>query len=422
MASSAAVNLLSERDLASIAAELSSSSASNTPHTRQCESITEVPTTLTTERFYRPELDVIRFLAFVAVFVHHSLPRAPSSFGDSGTLSRSPAWIKVMVVTTANACGFGLCLFFALSAFLIGTLLLSEKEQFGTVNLSAFYVRRILRIWPLYFFGITIGCLIAVFIEHRLRDLLLVGSYASLFLGNWLLMLWPSENPMVLLWSISIEEQFYLYCPFIVKKLSRKHLYYFSVALVTVSNLWLLGLGNLHADIDHTIWYNSFVQFQMFGYGLLLCLVVQRRTYLVPLWARFLCGVTGVACWLIACFVFHAKQPGVASSGVGLIAGYTLGAIGCMLIIICLLGVQKEILPKWMISMGKVSFGLYVFHMIAKGIVAWLASKVGLHMQGVKMACSFVLTVIFAFLSYRFLEKPFLRIKARYEIVRSRPV
>lgn len=84
----------------------------------------------TAQRFYRPELDAIRFLAFSLVFIHHLL-------GVETPLS------KAVLETSA----LGMCLFFFLSSYLITELLQREKQSSGRVHLQAFYVRRALRIW-----------------------------------------------------------------------------------------------------------------------------------------------------------------------------------------------------------------------------------------------------------------------------------
>jgi peptidoglycan/LPS O-acetylase OafA/YrhL len=86
-----------------------------------------------TKRFYRPELDVVRLIAFLSVFLHHSAPRIEAGH-------------KSIIVSVVNAAGFGLCLFFVLSAFLITTLLLREYESTGDIHLAQFYKRRALRI------------------------------------------------------------------------------------------------------------------------------------------------------------------------------------------------------------------------------------------------------------------------------------
>lgn len=96
-------------------------------------------------RFYRPELDAVRFFAFFSVFLFHA-----SNFATRFT-------------TAQEALGysgkFGVCLFFVLSSYLIAELLIRERDQTGTVHIGSFYMRRILRIWPLYF-GFIALCIV----------------------------------------------------------------------------------------------------------------------------------------------------------------------------------------------------------------------------------------------------------------------
>src|SRR5262245_32552606 len=91
-------------------------------------------------RYYRPELDVLRLIAFLIVFIVHRMD----------FLRIDPAqhfWLY-------NLCllgDFGVPVFFLLSAFLITELLFRESDRLGAIHIKAFYMRRILRIWPLYF-------------------------------------------------------------------------------------------------------------------------------------------------------------------------------------------------------------------------------------------------------------------------------
>jgi peptidoglycan/LPS O-acetylase OafA/YrhL len=275
------------------------------------------------------------------------------------------------------------------------------------------------------FLGLAIGCAVAVFSQKRPHDLMLFAAFA-LMAGNWVSMVWHMSvplNPMMPLWSISVEEQFYLFCPVTVKHLSRRGLYIFSWSLIAFSDLTLYVLGQLHANADRTVWCNSFVQFQMFGAGLLLCLWMQNRKVSIPAWGRFASLAGGFVCWLIACLVFGAKQMGPATSGASLVAGYTVGAAGCLLIMIAMLDTNKRSLPNWMIWLGRVSFGLYVYHELA----IWSIRNLFVRFHGyehfvLSFLTSATLTVVLAALSYRFLEMPFLRMKERFEAVPSRPV
>src|SRR5262245_41344043 len=97
-------------------------------------------------RFYSPELDVLRFFAFFGVFVFHAAPRNTEFYAGAGF----PSWLSTFLISTFGAGAYGVDLFFALSAYLITSLLLRERSATGNLDLRGFYIRRILRIWPLY--------------------------------------------------------------------------------------------------------------------------------------------------------------------------------------------------------------------------------------------------------------------------------
>ena len=118
------------------------------------------------ERYYRPELDAVRFLAFFLVFLSHTLPSEPNPRIDGILRQFAPVYYA-----SANACMFGLSLFFTLSAFLICELLLRERASTGTVEVKQFYIRRILRIWPLYYFGLMLGVIFALMPSGNRSDL-----------------------------------------------------------------------------------------------------------------------------------------------------------------------------------------------------------------------------------------------------------
>ena len=148
-------------------------------------------------RFYQPELDGLRFYAFLGVFVYHTLP------------SQAMPWLWGAVIKSGAA---GVDLFFALSAFLITSLLLRERQQTGRISLRLFYLRRILRIWPLYFVVLALGVVLA----HTVPDQRLPWYYIAgylLFIGNWVSAAFGHPQSICSpLWTVSIEEQFYLVC------------------------------------------------------------------------------------------------------------------------------------------------------------------------------------------------------------------
>ena len=256
---------------------------------------------------YRPELDVVRFLAFLLVFFHHMYPRiyVQEHLGEF-TAVLGHSGLRVFM-SCANACGMGLCLFFTLSAYLITDLLLKERSKCQAISVRKFYIRRMLRIWPLYAVGVTIGLALAA-VGHHASDITRFEWYL-LFAGNiycaahgW------SGNPMTLLWSISVEEQFYLVWPWAMRWLSKRNLAICACCFIAAANLTLFILGEHAAATDFTVWANSFVQLEMFAVGILLALAKKSIAGLNA-WLGYLMILAGPVLWFGACFLFRIKPP-----------------------------------------------------------------------------------------------------------------
>lgn len=363
-------------------------------------------------RGYRPELDVIRFLAFLLVFLFHSLPFPV--VGQYGWRVR---------FALVQECSAGLCLFFTLSAYLITSLLLTERQTTATVSVKKFYIRRILRIWPLYFFAIAIGLLIAV-LTHDRKDatglvwyLLFAGNIYCIAFG------WPN-NPMSPLWSISVEEHFYLLWPWVMRWSSRRMLAICALFFIVAANITLLILSRIHAS-DRAVWANTFVQFEMFAAGILLALRNSRVAQGGP-GMGFILVIAGPVLWFVAQYQLNARQPAGGMTAIGpvaLIAAYGLIALGCAAIVqgFCMIGPSR--MPHWAAYLGKISYGLYVFHaLVIEFVRACFHSGDRQTYFAAWSLSAFLLTVAVAVLSYHFLESPFLRLKQRFEVVHSRPV
>ena len=380
---------------------------------------------LGSEQFYRPELDVLRFFAFLSVFFHHGLPGFDQShqFGTSLLLVRS-----LSIMQSAGA--FGVCLFFALSAYLITELLRREEARTGMLRVKFFYVRRILRIWPLYFSFL----LLSFGIGRIVPPLHIEGAriLAVVFLaGNWYVSaVGCGASSIGPLWSISLEEQFYLAWPWLAKLGGTRRLFIISVALFPTAWLALVILSRMGRDAGTTIWVNSLVQFQFFGLGALIAIILNGRTPNLALRSRIMLVGVGSVMWLLAAGVFRIKADNPTPGPMALILGYTFVMVGCLCLVIASLGATRRF-PPALIFLGKVSYGLYVFHRLAQ-VCAWklivsrgvvigslsLAHKVGQMLLVQILALG--ATLAFAYCSYRLFETRFLRLKDRFAIVRSR--
>jgi peptidoglycan/LPS O-acetylase OafA/YrhL len=334
---------------------------------------------------------VVRFCAFVAVFVHHCISRTGA--GNEREIF-------------ADAMGFGLCLFFVLSAYLIALLLIREREQTGSIHLLLFYRRRILRIWPLYLLGLSIG-IFRAFHHGVLMEQKSWFIAALLLSGN---LIYPGTILMSHLWSISIEEQFYLFFPTVCRNLGRRGMLIVALFLIVLANATLVHFAHIHADLDVKVWFSSFVQYEMFAAGILLALADAW----LPRWgipASLLAATCSVGLWGGAAGAFHLKTMGAfATSALALCAGYAIVALACCLFVVALQGLPS---PQPLIYSGKISYGLYVFHIPAIAIVT---SRV----HGFAGALvSLALTYGIAAVSYRYYETPFLKLKRHFEVVRT---
>jgi peptidoglycan/LPS O-acetylase OafA/YrhL len=361
-------------------------------------------------RFYRPELDCLRFFAFFSVFVFHVFPPHADYYAER----HFPCGEFIASVSRAGS--FGVDLFFLLSAYLITELLLREKESFGKVHLKSFYARRVLRIWPLYFVAVLIGALLPL-VDSSQR---FPGTYVVAFLllaGNWMTSLvgFPGSvmNP---LWSVSFEEQFYLIWPTIVSKTRNGTTLLFTsgVFLFTaeVARMVLLKYAR-HSDV--AIFTNTIARLDPIAFGIATAVVLRKRQVHLRWFSRIGFFLLGATVWLAAGHCFGLSRT-------FLLVGYPAMALGSWLIFMSVFGVDPA--PRWLRYLGKISYGLYVFHMLA----LYLAEKlIGGYAKSwgkfiVFWWLGLAMTLAMASLSYHFFESPFLRLKERFAFVRSRPV
>ena len=366
--------------------------------------------------FYHPELDVLRFFAFLAVFFHHALPRNPNLYIRGGLSPTATQW----VLTAKDAGSYGVDLFFVLSSYLITELLLREHASQGRFSISAFYVRRALRIWPLYF---TFLAATVFLIPNILPNQQFGSIYAvafALFVGNWVCAIYGIPVSVASpLWSISVEEQFYLGWPLALR-------------LFGIDRVKLLALGMLSLAIatrvfmaaygfEHpAVWCNTIARLDPIAIGAILAFSLRGRVLHISNALRvLLCGVA------LAGFMLTARYLG--QDGPTSIITYTVTALASVLLLIAVLKTDTPLLRvptfSWLVYLGRISYGLYVFHLLALALVAKLTfvSLLGISLNFERrLILSLLLTVLFAATSYKLLEQPFLKLKKRFTVVPTR--
>jgi len=354
--------------------------------------------------FHHPELDSLRFFAFLLVFVHHAIPDRLSAFASLG-------WLAPWGLAAVRAGAFGVDLFFCLSAYLITELLLREKEKLRQIDVRAFYLRRILRIWPLYYGALVV----AVFIPSPGLPAKYAGAFA-LLAGNWSVAAWGYPSSWVTpLWSVSIEEQFYLVWPLVVSRLDERRLKTVAVGLLVTATLTRLALAAL--NVRHpAVWTDTLARLDPIAIGALIALTLRGESPQLSRSTRLgLLGLAPVALIVVA-LVFGldgwtslVTYPLVALTSLGLILA-TLGG-GAALPMLRLPALQY---------LGRISYGLYVFHRLALDL-SRIAVGRGFPYGWLRPFVALAMTMAIAALSYRWLEFPFLRLKQRFTRVQSRP-
>jgi peptidoglycan/LPS O-acetylase OafA/YrhL len=371
------------------------------------------------ERFYLPELDILRFFAFFAVLVYHIPPGSLLFYLHHGALG----------AFGAAGC-FGVDLFFTLSGYLITRLLLRERETTGHINLRAFYIRRILRIWPLYFFYLAFAFLLSRLVPPFTQAGFPADPICMLFLGCFLFNFAPCGLSLFVshLWTISLEEQFYLVWSLTIRHIPRRRMLFAPLVMLVIATIARLPSSFLSFGVP--IWNNSFARLDPIAAGILIAVLPE----LSPRPAvRSLLALTGIASWWVA--AYWCGLP-VQESGAEVLIGYPMVALGSGAFLLATVGAGRKSagtrIRRGLIYLGKISYGLYVYCVVAilggQSLIRLVSPWLYTHgwplwtAWSVYLGLTFGANVMLAAASYRWLEAPFLRLKGRFAAVPSRAV
>ena len=367
-------------------------------------------------RFYAPELDSLRFFAFFGVFIFHAAPRSMDFYAAAGC----PEWLSKLLTSIFGAGAYGVDLFFALSAYLITSLLLRERVATGRVDVCGFYLRRILRIWPLYFCFVAFAGVAARLLPGQNLPAQYVLGY-SLLAGNWVYVFYGLPASFAIpLWTVSIEEQFYLAWPPLMRWASKRTLALIAAGILVIANAWRVRLALAAAPVE-MMEYNTFTRLDPIALGILIALLGDRLPKLVRL-QRLALLLAGVVTWVATYWLCVSTNPPRVSTGATAL-GHLLTAAASAAILLSVLGSTHGFLRnRTLIYLGKISYGLYVLHEFAHFCTLRILPAATPIQVAAQSALGFMLTVVLAAASYRWLESPFLRWKERFAHVQSRPV
>jgi peptidoglycan/LPS O-acetylase OafA/YrhL len=352
-------------------------------------------------------LDGLRFVAFLMVFFFHALQWS--------------RWGNLPIIRFGY---LGVPIFFVLSGFLIGGILLDLKDKnrpgFGLgAKLKTFYIRRALRIFPVYYLFIAILALFLILSGRSdpvARDsffwhLTYLTNFRSFFAG----MNRITEGHF---WSLAVEEHFYMIAPLVVLLVREKTLV--RLLVVVIATVACARAAIYKAGSARDFWVLSPMQFDLLGLGIATA-IIERKGRFLAIDAKLLrwLGIAGAIFFVLFVRRFYLGRPGIG------VVYATLGPLS--------LGVATAALvltlwqrPGWMVSrvlglkplayFGQISYGLYLFH---PNCLGWTGVYFG-HYTMVNAGVGLVITLAVAMLSWHLFEKPINSLKNRLSYAATR--
>ena len=325
------------------------------------------------------------------------------------------------IVAGVGATGaFGVSVFFVLSSYLITELLLREKDLIGTLDVRSFYIRRILRIWPLYFAFLALAVVLQWIVPGQ-QVTWRAGLWFSLLAGNWFIVFHGFPSSVIFpLWSVSIEEQFYITWPTVVRRVSEAGMLMIAGLLLTIATASRVYLGMHHVG-ESDVWCNTFVQLDPIAIGILMAVLLRGEIPRISRLARtalMLAGITGLA---LGSMFFGIKNDPLTTARI--VFGYPSVAIGGALLLLSVLRNRTSGSNRVLVYLGRISYGLYVFHVLGLLISdhAVPNQTASLFRYALRVAVALMATILMSAISFRWLETPFLSLKQRFSHVLSRP-
>jgi peptidoglycan/LPS O-acetylase OafA/YrhL len=374
--------------------------------------------------------DAFRFFAFLKVFLLH----APLI-----VVANSPKWMGWWNEHIRFGGGIGVSFFFVLSGFLITYILTVNKIHNGNISPKRFFIRRMFRIAPLYYLMVIMALTISPDIAKSIGFYMNGGGYqpewiySLTFTENIAMIIndnMPKTTPLSVFWSLCIEEQFYVYWMIVFFCIKRKLIPYFLVFSIltaiifrifgdVIFNTKLVDTVDLFSNLDY------FSISGLLGYAVATSYEkVESFVNRIPLWMRW--GYVG---FVLLMLYFQ--------SSIFEYNGWFLKVFWCTIsatIFTVLLLVfipqdskirisENNILTK----LGKISYGLYVYHIVWIHLVYKFYKDYGIEVDGIRsyfvfIVTTFTMTVITSYFSYKYFEKPILGLREKYFSGRNKSI
>lgn len=364
-------------------------------------------------KYYLRGLNTLRFFAAMLVVIFHCNDALRQV--DEALMSRMPIFFK-----GPQAVDF----FFVISGYLLTYLACHEYAKHGRLDVKAFFARRVLRIFPLYYLAVFLGLFLIGYLYPKIYGQTFLSftfaeglPYYLFFLPNYVIVAWENIGPLYMLWSIGVEEQFYLLFPFMMILAFRlKKPLLIIGALLVLYSLFYFGVAMGYVVLPSL--FEDFVVKTLRFHYLLYGALLGAGLYYVP---RHI-GFRILEHWAVQAAIWVAF----------LISLFTLtkgsdphNLVGVILFSLVMINVSKpnsvfNIEFRPFIYLGMISYGIYIFHPFVSIGVRFLMERIsGLHgvLTGIPVLFYILVTAItigLAHISYRYYEGFFLKKKGKF--------
>jgi peptidoglycan/LPS O-acetylase OafA/YrhL len=355
-------------------------------------------------KYYFPQLDAIRGLSFLAVyFVHAFHPDFATGF------------FKELLQYLYNNLALSIDVFFILSSFLLTWLGINEYKVKGNFSFINYFIRRALRIWPLYILLMIFSFVLVPYVADyfHIPVTLPPAYYYLFFISNFYL-----EGHVYFLrflWTLSVEEQFYLLWGLCLL-FFQKQMLLCVLLLAGVSIAYTIYAAQTGADG----YYNTLIYLFDFATGILAAVLMHKDSHVVEVFKK-MTSLKSILFLLLLPFLFITIfcityfAPNLLGQWADIIMRY-LFVIYTGFFIIDQMVNEKTVLKlksqRFLVYTGKISYGLYCFHGIVLTFGMAVLQKLEINLYSILRVFLFLcINYLIATISYQFVEKPFLRLK-----------
>ncbi|ARV15119.1 acyltransferase family protein [Polaribacter sp. SA4-12] len=355
---------------------------------------------------YYKNLDGVRGLAAIMVMFFHFFHR---SFNNNSMILNVVKKISILGQT-------GVTLFFVLSGFLITRILLNTKSDEG--YFKKFYLRRSLRIFPLYYFFLFFSFFVAPYLFGSgepcvysrytpVSDQLYFYTYLQNFARTFG---WLTTNGPGHFWSLAVEEHFYLFWPFIIYFFSNKNI----IRIIALIIVFAFTLRIYMVNNGVGVFYFTFTRFDSLAIGALLAFLELKKYFnsdkLKLVKPVLLILVVSIG---LISFFFSGEGNNYVQVVKYLILPLTyFFGLWYVLSIKHDSFINKSLNFSYLQFSGKVSYGLYVYHPFVYFLID---SYLSIDYIILDFLVKFSLSYLISFISFELLEKKFLKLKKHFE-------